>query len=192
MRELVEVAARVAELERRVTGMMRHGTVHEVDPAKGQMRLKLGDADNGEPFLSPWVPYSQLAGAIKAHIPPAVGQQFTLAAPNGDWQQAVAVPLTWSNANASPSGAGDENVVTYGNVRMTLKNDLVKVVVGGLSFELTSAKAEVNVGGVTFTVAGGGVDITGGQVRHNGKNIGSTHIHGGVMSGGSLTDVPAN
>ena len=34
--------------------------------------------------------------------------------------------------------------------------------------------------------------ITGGRVTHDGKNIGSSHIHGGVVSGGDLTDVPAN
>ena len=34
--------------------------------------------------------------------------------------------------------------------------------------------------------------ITGGKVTHDGKNIGATHIHGGVVPGGGLTDVPAN
>jgi hypothetical protein len=36
------------------------------------------------------------------------------------------------------------------------------------------------------------VAITGGKVTHDGKNIGATHIHGGVVPGGGLTDVPAN
>lgn len=192
MREVVEIVARVAELERRVTGMVRHGTVAEVDTSGHRVRIKLGDSEDGGDFLSPWVPYSQMAGALKAHIPPAPGQQFTLIAPTGDWQQAVAMPLTWSNANASPSQAGDENVLTYGNVRMTLKDDLVRTVVGGLTFELTSEKAEIAIGGVTFKVSGAGVEITGGQVKHDGKNIGSTHIHGGVIPGGGTTDVPAN
>lgn len=34
--------------------------------------------------------------------------------------------------------------------------------------------------------------ITGGRVTHDGNNIGSTHIQGGVVPGGGLTDVPAN
>lgn len=176
-RELVELASRVADLERRFSGMMRHGTVAEVDPARQRVRLDFGPAHGSEGrFLSPWVPYAQFSGALRVHTPPTVGQQFTAMSPTGDFQQAVAVPLTHHDGNPSPSSAADQNVVTYGNVTLTLADDLVRV----------------QVGGVTFQITGSGVDITGGEVRHDGKNIGSTHIHGGVMSGPSVTDVPAN
>lgn len=176
MKQIAELVGRVAELERKVFGMMRHGTVAEVDTAKGLMRMKLGEATGGGDFLGPWVPYSQLAGAIKAHVPPSVGQQFTMIAPSGDWRQAVAVPMTWSEQNEAPSQAEDENVVTYGDVRLTLKSDSLTV----------------KVGGVTFVVSDDGVTITGGKVTHDGKNIGSTHIHGGVTPGPGTTSVPAN
>jgi len=45
---------------------------------------------------------------------------------------------------------------------------------------------------VTLKVTPEGVAITGGKVTHEDKNIGATHIHGGVVPGGGLTDVPAN
>ena len=178
MRDLAELVGRVAELERRVFGMMRHGTVAQVDAAKGLVRLKMGEATAGagQTFLGPWVPYAQQAGALKAHTPPSVGQQFTMMAPAGDWRQAVAVPFTWSEQEAAPSQAADENVVTYGDATITLKADRLTVAFGG----------------VTFKISGEGVEITGGHVRHDGKNIGSTHIHGGVVSGGGTTSVPAN
>lgn len=193
IRELVEIAARVAELERRIAGVMRHGVVAEVDPEKQRVRLDFGPSHGGEgKFLSPWVPYAQFSGALKVHTPPTVGQQMTAMSPTGDFRQAVAIPLTHSDQNPSPSGAGDQNVVTYGNVTMTLADDLVRSEVGGLTFELTSAAAQITIGGVTFKVSGAGVEITGGTVKHDGKNIGSTHIHGGVIPGGGTTDVPAN
>ena len=50
----------------------------------------------------------------------------------------------------------------------------------------------IRVGGVSLEVGGSGVAIAGSKVTHDGKNIGATHIHGGVVSGGDLTDVPAN
>jgi phage baseplate assembly protein gpV len=112
--------------------------------------------------------------------------------PTGDWQQAVALPMTWSDQNQSPSGSGDENVLTFGNVRATIKDDLTRVVVGGTEFEITSGRVHIKVDGVTVEITGGGVSVTGGRVEHDGKNIGSTHIHGGVVPGGGLTDVPAN
>ncbi len=176
MLAISEAFQRIAELERRFAGLVRHGTVAEVDAGRGRMRLRFGTATGGGDLLGPWVPYSQLAGAIKAHVPPAVGQQFSVIAPSGDWRQAVAVPLTWSDQNQSPSDKDDENVITYGDARITLKADSLAV----------------KIGGVTMTISDDGVAITGGKVTHDGKNIGSTHIHGGVTPGGGTTDVPAN
>jgi hypothetical protein len=176
MREIVELAARIAELERRFSGMMRHGTVEVVDPGKHRIRLKFGTDVDGKAFLSPWIPYAQMAGALKVHIPPSVGQQFTLMAPAGDWQQAVAVPFTWSNQNPAPSESRDENVLTYGDLRMTIKDGLVEIKAGGVAINITSD----------------GVAITGGEVRHDGKNIGATHTHGGVMLGTAETEAPAD
>ncbi len=175
MREIVELAARIAELERRFSGMVRHGTVEDVDPGKHRIRLKFGTGVDGKSFLSPWIPYAQVAGALKIHMPPSVGQQFTLMAPGGDWQQAVAIPFTWSNQNPSPSDAADENVIAFGDVRMTLRD-------GGL---------EISAAGVTLKLIGSGLSITGGEVRHDGKNIGATHTHGGVASGTAETEAPA-
>ena len=175
--ELVELVARVAELERRFAGMMRHGTVAEVDPARQRVRLDFGPAHGGEGrFLSPWVPYAQFSGALRVHTPPTVGQQFTALSPTGDFQQAVTVPLTHHDGNPSPSTAADQNVVAFGNVTLTLAEDHL----------------EIAVGAVRFKVDGDNVEITGGEVRHNGTNIGDSHIHGGVSSGPSESDVPAN
>ena len=141
IRELVELASRVAELERKVSGQMRHGTVEEVDAAKQVVRLKFGEDVDGKPFLSPWIPYAQVAGALKVHTPPSKGQQFTSLSPGGDWQQAVALPLTWSNQNPSPSDKGDENVLTFGNVKITMTAD--KVVIEAPTITL---KGDVNLG----------------------------------------------
>lgn len=177
IRELVELAARIAELERRFSGMMRHGTVAEVDTETQRIRLDFGLAHGTEGrFLSPWIPYAQFSGALRVHTPPTVGQQFTAMSPNGDFQQAVAVPLTHSNANPSPSMASDQNVVRFGAVTVTLAQDSL----------------EIAVGSVRFKVDGTNVEITCGQVRHNGTNIGDSHIHSGVLSGPSVTGAPAN
>jgi len=145
MRELVEAVARVAELERRVAGMVRHGTVEQVDPQKQRVRLRLGGTDD-KPFVGPWVPYAQIAGALKVHTPPSVGQQMTLLSPTGDPRQAVALPMTWSNQNASPSQKGDEHVLTFGSCRIELRGNEIVVKVpriliecDGSTFELTGS-----------------------------------------------------
>lgn len=123
---LVRMLNRIDRLERRAESMMAHGTVAQVDPAKGRVRLRLGGSDD-KPFLSPWIPYAQIAGALKVHTPPSVGQQMTAISPCGDLRQACALPMTFSEANASPSQSGEENVVTYGGFRLTLKGDALIV-----------------------------------------------------------------
>lgn len=130
MQEIVELVARVADLERRFSGAMKHGTVAEVDPEKGLVRMKLGTATSGGDFLGPWVPYGQIAGALKVHTPPSVGQQMTMMSPTGDMRQSVALPMTWSNQNASPSKAGNEHHLTFGSVHITVSGDAVHVETG--------------------------------------------------------------
>ena len=147
MRELVEAVARVAELERRVAGMVRHGTVEQVDPQKQRVRLRLGGTDD-KPFIGPWVPYAQIAGALKVHTPPSVGQQMTLLSPTGDPRQAVALPMTWSNQNASPSQKGDEHVLTFGSCRIELRGNEIIVKVPRLFVECDGSTFELTGGGL--------------------------------------------
>lgn len=168
IRELVELASRIAEVERRLSGIMRHGTVAEVDPEAQRVRLDFGPAHGGTGrFLSPWVPYSQFSGALKIHTPPTVGQQFAAMSPSGDFQQAVAVPLTHSTANPSPSTAGDANVVTYGNVSMTLQDDLVEINVGGAIIRCTSSGIELSVNGSSINMGDSGVAVAGKRIDLN-------------------------
>lgn len=143
MKALAEVLARLAELERRVGGGARSGFVHSVDPAAGTVRLKFGDGPDG-PFLSPPIPYAQTMGALKAHIPPVVGQSMTMLSPGGDWRQAVAIGLAASDSNPSPSGAGDQNVITYGPTTITMTSSGVTIAVGGSSISITAGGITMN------------------------------------------------
>lgn len=150
MRALAEVLARVAELERKVGGSARHGVVHEVNPSAGTVRLKLGEGPDG-PFLSPPIPYAQTMGALKAHIPPSIGQNMSLLAPGGDWGQAVAIGLSSSDANPSPSGAGDQHVITFGSVTITI----------------TGSSATLSVGGSSIVMTGGGIVLSAPRIDLN-------------------------
>lgn len=174
MREIAELAVRVVALEQRLAGMMRHGTVLEVDPAQGLARLDLGVGDDGKPLQSPWVPYAQVAGAMKFHSPPSKGQQMTLMSPNGDWMQGIAVPMHWSNQNKSPSDKGDEHVTTFGSTTITHKEGSIQFTISGFS--------------VTFS--GDGAKFEGGRVEHDGRNIGSDHVHDEVVKGSANTGKP--
>jgi len=135
MRELADLARRVAELERRAANGVRDGTVAAVDPDRKRVRLRLGGTD-GEPYLSPWVPYAQHAGALKIHTPPSVGQQMTLISPAGDIRDGRALPFTWSDAEPSPSDAGDQHVLTFGDLRAELTPDGLRIQIGDSEIQI--------------------------------------------------------
>ncbi|UYZ08558.1 phage baseplate assembly protein V [Agrobacterium salinitolerans] len=137
MKEIAEIINRMNGFEKRLSSMVRHGPVAEVNPAEGWVRLNLGEGEKG-PLLSPKIPYAQMAGALKVHAPPSEGQQMTYFAPSGDPRQAVALPMTWSDANPSPSASGEENVLTFGSVTIAIKGDRVRITVGATWFEIST------------------------------------------------------
>lgn len=181
MREIVELASKVADLERRFSGMMRHGTVKEVDTAKQTVRIKLGVNPDMSDFLSPWIPYGQTAGAMKFHNPPSVGQQMTMMSPSGDWMQAVAVPMHWSDDFTSPSDETDEHLMTFGSATVHLKGNSLLIKVGD---------SEILIEGAKITLTTDLVQVTGDELKHNAKNVGDDHKHQDVEPGGGLTGVP--
>lgn len=148
-----KLAARVSDLERRFDGLIQEGRVAEVDAANGTVRIDYG-GDAGQTFLSPPIPYSQMAGALKAHAPPSVGQQMTVISGGGDFRQGLALPMTWSDANASPSDRGDEVALTFGDVALRLESGRLVVTVGGSTVtisqdRITLQSSEIVTSGVT-------------------------------------------
>ncbi|MBB4005805.1 phage baseplate assembly protein V [Allorhizobium taibaishanense] len=108
---ILEMKAEVAALRRAVQGMQRVGTVHAVDGDSRRMRMKFAGAEGSE-FLSPWRPWSEVAGSEKSWRPPTKGQQMIMLSPFGDMRQGVAVPLTFSDANGAPSSALDARILS--------------------------------------------------------------------------------
>lgn len=171
---LREISGKLQEHGRRIAGGEFRGKVTAVDAGKKKVRVEIGKDPDGNPVLSPWTPYRQIAGALKLHTPPSVGQTMTVRADTGDIQQGIAEPLHWSDDNGSPSDSGEEHVLTFGDVRVALD----------------TAGVALTVGGTTFVFSGGGFVQNGGQQTHDGKNVGATHVHKGVVPGGGMSGEP--
>ncbi|PWE52335.1 baseplate assembly protein [Metarhizobium album] len=160
---------RIAEIERRARNRKRTGTVKEVDNAKGLARV-LFAKPNGRDYLSPWLPWKEIAsGGIKSHIPPTVGEQVDVVSESGDITDAVIDMSTPSTSNPRPHN-GPEAVITKGGSRITIGDGSVEII------------ADVTIRG--------SLDVVGGSVTHNGKNIGDTHEHAGVIPGGGTSGPP--
>ncbi len=146
---LVGLVTRIAELERKQDNTVQQGTVQEVDPKSGTVRLRIGGTDD-KPFLSPPIPYSQSMGALKVHSPPSKGQQMTAINKAGDFKQGIAMSMTQSDNNKSPSEKGDENVITFGDAKIELR---------GGELVVTVPKVKLVCGGSTFELTGGGLKM---------------------------------
>lgn len=171
-----DLRRRVSELERRAGSKKRTGVITEVDAAKGLARVKLTDGD--KPLVTGWIPWAEpSAGANKTHNPPSVGQQVEIMSETGDLHDASIQGSLNSDLNGRPSAAGDEYVL---------------VSVGAASIKVSGGGAEIvfTIGGYSLTLSAAGAVNTGGQMSHNGKNIGDTHTHSDVMSGPANTGPP--
>lgn len=179
----LEMAMRLAALEKRVAGMVRHGPVAEVNAAEGWVRLDFGKGDNG-PLLSPKIPYAQTAGALKVHSPPSVGQNMTMLSPTGDPRQAVAMPMTWSGENASPGDSANP-ALTFGDVRIDLVSGGMTITIGGMTLSITGSGLSISGGDIeTDQEVRGAIDVIGGGISLK------SHVHGGVEPGPAATGAP--
>lgn len=84
-----------------------------------------------------------------------------------------------------PDGAEEALVIQHkgGDSAVLLKEIEMELRIKNASVTVASDKIILTVGGNTLELSSGGL-------LHNGKNIGSTHKHGGVESGGAKTDGP--
>ncbi|MBT2130120.1 phage baseplate assembly protein V [Aliiroseovarius lamellibrachiae] len=174
--QLDDMRRRISELERRAGSKGRTGVVTEVDAANGLARVQLTGGD--APLVTGWIPWAeQSAGANKTHNPPSVGQQVEISSESGDLHDASIQGSLNSAANGRPSAAGDEFVLLS---------------VGGASIKASGGGSEIviAIGGYSLTLSASGTVEVGGTKSHNGKNIGDTHTHKGVMSGPSNTGTP--
>lgn len=80
----------------------------------------------------------------------------------------------FTDEKGAPSSDGSASVFKFGAVTITVTSSIAKIVAGGLTVE----------------ISGAGFAITGGDVTHDGKDIGATHKHDGVTSGSDETGTP--
>lgn len=156
--------------EVRMNNFIREARVKEVDYENG---TAIVDAQGVESFSVPWL---EQAGDVVEWNPITAGQRVMLFSPSGDMSRAFIMPGGFTDDVPQPHNKGGEKRVKIGDCVITQS-------ASGLTFE---------IGGTKYEFTGDGFTQTGGKQKHDGKDVGSTHIHGGVAPGGSTTDVPAN
>lgn len=169
--ERVELLERMVRRQGvRMNNMLREGVVKKVDFEKG---LAIVDAHGVETKPLPWF---EQAGDVNEWTPLSVGQRVMLVSPDGDPGKAAIMRGGFTDDTPQPHNKGAEKRTTIGDCTVTQSGESLVVVIGGC----------------TFTFNGAGFTQTGGRMEHDGRNVGTDHVHGGIVPGGANTAIPAN
>lgn len=105
---------------------LKVGPVEEIDAEKGY-RLKLGEDDEGNPFLSPWYPHPESGGQTTSWMPLSKGQVVGILNPSGDATQGVLFRGGFNGENGPPSEDLLANVLKGLGVTITVKDGVVTI-----------------------------------------------------------------
>lgn len=170
----------LAEHERMLANLIRIGTVSGIKPETAQIKVMIGEVETD------WVQWATArAGSTRTWSCPSVGEQVIVLCPFGDLAQAIPALGLYQDARPAPAvSAGVEKVCFSdgSSVEYNVSNHSLTVNAAG-------GHVAVNAGSIQLN-ATGSVEINSTSLKHNGKNIGDSHTHGGVSPGGSQTSPP--
>ncbi|QGA56350.1 phage baseplate protein [Brucella sp. 2280] len=165
VRELLSLRKSIDDLERRLAASHMTGKVVAVDGDRVRLELQPEDSRTGKPFLSPWVQVQEAAGSTGTHFPVAIGDPIRLFSPNGEFgSQSIAIRDGYTDDAKSPA-----------------KNGELAIAHGGCALRFADGVATIEASEIIFK---------SNALKHNEKNVGDTHTHGGVERGGSNTREP--
>lgn len=99
-----------AELERRISNLIRVGTVVTADYGRALVRVRCDDV------TTDWLPWmTRRAGADIDWWAPEVGEQVVVMSPSGLIEAAFVLPAMYSDSNPEPATSPDIHTVRYGN-----------------------------------------------------------------------------
>lgn len=130
-------------------------------------------------------------------VPPAGGTDCVVLFLNGDRNEPIVVAM--ENQKFRLKGLQNGEVGIYddlGNVIKLGRNQVdvtavTKLVATAPIVQVTATtSASLTSGGSSMNMTPAGIALVSTVLTHNGKNIGSTHTHGGVTTGSGTSGVP--
>ena len=174
-----EVAALREQVQRLTVAnknMITRGTVVEVTDDDGIQKMKIRGM-YGEELAD----VQSLPGFGVSGNPPA-GADVIIASAGGSKDGAQVIAVAHNQYRTSSQSPGDMAMSdAHGN----------SVVMNSGSVAIKSAGPLTIEAGGDITIKGGNVKIESGELTHNGKNIGDTHVHTKVVAGGATSGEPA-
>jgi phage baseplate assembly protein V len=207
-----------ADVQRRLSNLVRAGTVASVDLPNARCRVTIGNLLTAPlPFLS------AKAGPDKTWHPPEVGEQVIVLSPSGELAAGFVLGGVYTTANPPPSASQNVSTMVFADgasatYDRALHSLTINQPAAGSSLQITvngnatvsatgnalveaDGNATVSAGAVARIEAGTQVQIVApsvsitstvtvsGDVTAGGISL-KTHKHGGVQGGSSQTSTP--
>ncbi len=174
----------LSNLAKRLSNIIRIGTIFEINYQTAKARVKIGELETD--FL-PWA--NANSGSNNSWNPPEIDEQVIILSPSGDLSQAVILPSLYKN-NASDS---DQNIksITYqdgskisfnvssGALDLDLKGDVTIKVVGNANIEGDN----INITASSNITLDGNVDLGGSGGQPIARIGDKVEITGGSSAG---------
>jgi phage baseplate assembly protein V len=174
----------LSDLAKRLSNIIRIGTIFEINVQAAKARVKIGELETN--FL-PWA--NSNSGSNNSWNPPEIDEQVIILSPSGDLSQAVILPSLYKN-NASDS---DQNIksITYqdgskisfnvssGTLDLDLKGDITIKVVGNANIESDN----INITASSNITLDGNVDLGGSGGQPIARIGDKVEITGGSSAG---------
>jgi len=174
----------LADLTKRLSNIIRIGTIFEINYQTAKARVKIGELETD--FL-PWA--NSNSGSNNIWNPPEIDEQVVILSPSGDLSQAIILPSLYKN-NASNS---DQNIksITYqdgskisfnvssGTLDLDLKGDVIIKVVGNANIEGDN----INITASSNITLDGNVDLGGSGGQPIARIGDKVEITGGSSAG---------
>ncbi|MCZ2203996.1 phage baseplate assembly protein V [Bartonella sp. A05] len=204
----------ITDLKRRVANMVVVGKISHADHKNARYRVQSGS------IVSDWLADCQArAGQTRVYEGRDIGEQVVVVSSSGDLSQGIIVGSIHTDSNQAadkgcihrtiyPDGTtieyNDEtnsygiNIKSNGKFILTI-SDGVSIKGDGGKLELIASEdlkimskrdLTLSAGGKISLKASGDVSINSSGLRHNSTNVGNSHIHGGVQTGGGITGGP--
>jgi phage baseplate assembly protein V len=172
------------ELDRRISNLIKFGTVQEADYVNAKVRIKAGD------ILTGWLPWqTQRAGGDITWHAPEIGEQVMVLSPSGELNQGLVLTGLYQALKPPPVATPDKHHTVYNDGAVVeydrATHHLQAILPDGATVTLTSPGGITITGNITLTgTLTASVDvIADGISLHN-------HKHGGVTTGSGQTGVP--
>lgn len=180
----------LTDLDRRVSRLVRWGTVAEANYEAARVRLQIGEA------MTTWLPWiTRRAGADIDWWAPSVGEQVIVLAPDGDLAAGVVLGSVYQTQHPAPDvnpkvrlqvmqdGAvfqydsensvltmvlpGNAQIFVDGDVMLDVTGTLTALVGGDATLDV-EGNAAMDVGGNLAATAGGNATVDAPQIALNG------------------------